>query len=229
VWLRGVHGERSRGASPVTSISRHEPCHAGTVNRDASAVRKDWLTDVPVGDAPLVGLRVLEPGNFIAGPFTTRLFADFGAEVNKIERPDGGDELRGWRRPRGATPRCCCAPSRGTRSPSHSTCAPTRSGDIALSAGAARRRRRGELPARHARTLGSRARPDEPHQPRCRPGADLRVGQTGPLPRPCGLGRRRPGVRRPASGHRVSGSTAGTPGSADRGHDCRAVRRAGAR
>lgn len=56
-----------------------------------------------MADAPLTGLRVLELGSFIAGPFTTRLFADFGAEVIKIERPDGGDELRGWRRPRGET------------------------------------------------------------------------------------------------------------------------------
>lgn len=60
---------------------------------------------VPVtsGDAPLTGFRVLELGNFIAGPFATRIFADFGAEVIKIERPGAGDELRGWRRTRGET------------------------------------------------------------------------------------------------------------------------------
>ncbi|MCR3721901.1 MULTISPECIES: CaiB/BaiF CoA transferase family protein [Prauserella salsuginis group] len=54
-------------------------------------------------DAPLTGIRVLELGNFIAAPFATRLFADFGAEVIKIERPGTGDELRGWRRARGDT------------------------------------------------------------------------------------------------------------------------------
>ena len=52
---------------------------------------------------PLDGITVLELGNFIAAPFATRLLADFGAEVIKIERPDGGDELRGWRRSRGTT------------------------------------------------------------------------------------------------------------------------------
>lgn len=49
----------------------------------------------------LDGVRVLELGNFIAAPFATRLLADFGAEVIKIETPGTGDELRNWRRQRG--------------------------------------------------------------------------------------------------------------------------------
>lgn len=52
---------------------------------------------------PLQGIRVLELGSFIAGPFAGRIFGDFGAEVIKIEKPDGGDELRDWRKTRGAT------------------------------------------------------------------------------------------------------------------------------
>lgn len=44
----------------------------------------------------LTGIRVIEFGNFIAGPFLTRLFADFGAEVIKIELPGQGDPLRKW-------------------------------------------------------------------------------------------------------------------------------------
>lgn len=52
---------------------------------------------------PLEGIRVLELGNFIAAPFAARIFGDFGAEVIKIEKPAGGDELRDWRKTRGAT------------------------------------------------------------------------------------------------------------------------------
>ena len=46
---------------------------------------------------PLAGLKVLELGQLIAGPFAAKTLADFGAEVIKIESPDGGDPLRGWR------------------------------------------------------------------------------------------------------------------------------------
>jgi crotonobetainyl-CoA:carnitine CoA-transferase CaiB-like acyl-CoA transferase len=52
---------------------------------------------------PLRGIRVLELGSFIAAPFAARLFGDFGAEVIKIEKPEGGDELRDWRKTRGTT------------------------------------------------------------------------------------------------------------------------------
>jgi crotonobetainyl-CoA:carnitine CoA-transferase CaiB-like acyl-CoA transferase len=44
---------------------------------------------------PLVGLKVVELGAYIAGPFCTRLLADLGAEVIKVEAP-GGDPIRGW-------------------------------------------------------------------------------------------------------------------------------------
>jgi formyl-CoA transferase len=45
---------------------------------------------------PLADLRVLELGTLIAGPFAGRWFADFGADVIKIEHPAGGDPLRLW-------------------------------------------------------------------------------------------------------------------------------------
>ena len=47
---------------------------------------------------PLEGVRVLELGNMIAAPFCTRILAEFGAEVIKIEDPKGGDQLRNWRK-----------------------------------------------------------------------------------------------------------------------------------
>jgi len=45
---------------------------------------------------PLAGVRVLEFGQIAAGPFTGSLLADLGADVVKIERPDGGDGMRSW-------------------------------------------------------------------------------------------------------------------------------------
>ena len=47
---------------------------------------------------PLAGIKVIELGTLIAGPFCARLLAEFGAEVIKIETPDDGDPLRKWRK-----------------------------------------------------------------------------------------------------------------------------------
>jgi len=47
---------------------------------------------------PLAGVKVLELGTLIAGPFAARFLAEFGAEVIKIEDPKGGDPLRKWRK-----------------------------------------------------------------------------------------------------------------------------------
>jgi formyl-CoA transferase len=47
---------------------------------------------------PLGGLRVLELGQLVAGPFAGALLAGFGAEVIKIEPPGAGDPLRRWRK-----------------------------------------------------------------------------------------------------------------------------------
>jgi len=51
-------------------------------------------TDMP----PLKDLNVIELGTLIAGPFCARILAEFGANVIKIESPDGGDPLRQWRK-----------------------------------------------------------------------------------------------------------------------------------
>ncbi|WP_374602952.1 CaiB/BaiF CoA transferase family protein [Niveibacterium sp.] len=47
---------------------------------------------------PLQGVKVVEFGTLIAGPFCARVLAEFGAEVIKVESPDGGDPLRQWRK-----------------------------------------------------------------------------------------------------------------------------------
>jgi formyl-CoA transferase len=47
---------------------------------------------------PLAGVKVVELGQLIAGPFAGKTLADFGAHVVKIEPPGEGDPLRKWRR-----------------------------------------------------------------------------------------------------------------------------------
>jgi formyl-CoA transferase len=51
------------------------------------------MTD-PVG--PLAGVRVVECGTLLAGPFCGQLLGDFGAEVIKVEDPGAGDPMRQW-------------------------------------------------------------------------------------------------------------------------------------
>ncbi|MBY0242108.1 MAG: CoA transferase [Burkholderiaceae bacterium] len=46
---------------------------------------------------PLKGIKVLELGTLIAGPFCARMLAEFGAEVIKVEAPGDGDPIRKWR------------------------------------------------------------------------------------------------------------------------------------
>jgi len=56
--------------------------------------------------APLAGLRVIEMGSLIAGPFCGQVLGDFGAEVIKLEDPRAGDPMRQWGRskPQGLSP-----------------------------------------------------------------------------------------------------------------------------
>ncbi|OYX93104.1 MAG: formyl-CoA transferase, partial [Caulobacter sp. 35-67-4] len=56
--------------------------------------------------APLDGLRVIEMGSLIAGPFCGQILGDFGAEVIKLEDPKVGDPMRQWGRskPQGLSP-----------------------------------------------------------------------------------------------------------------------------
>jgi len=49
-----------------------------------------------VSDLPLEGIRVLDLTRILAGPFATMRLGDLGADVVKVENPDGGDDTRGW-------------------------------------------------------------------------------------------------------------------------------------
>jgi len=55
------------------------------------------MTATSEARGPLAGLKVLEMGQLIAGPFAAKTLGDFGAEVIKIEPPGAGDPLRKWR------------------------------------------------------------------------------------------------------------------------------------
>jgi len=57
-------------------------------------------SDRGLSAGPLRGVKVLELGSLIAGPFCAKTLADFGAEVIKVEPPGDGDALRRWRRMR---------------------------------------------------------------------------------------------------------------------------------
>lgn len=66
---------------------------------DAAVVTEAAQRDTS-GPGPLAGLRVLELGMLLAGPFTGRLLGDMGAEIIKIEPPGKPDPLREWGRAR---------------------------------------------------------------------------------------------------------------------------------
>lgn len=58
---------------------------------------------LPMNQRPLDGIRVIEMGSLIAGPFAGKTLGDFGADVIKIEPPSHGDPLRSWRTHDGET------------------------------------------------------------------------------------------------------------------------------
>jgi crotonobetainyl-CoA:carnitine CoA-transferase CaiB-like acyl-CoA transferase len=68
-----------------------------------------------MGDGPLAGLRVVEIGTLVAAPFASRILADFGADVVKVE-PREGDPLRRWRELRAGTSLWWYSQSRNKRS-----------------------------------------------------------------------------------------------------------------
>ena len=101
----------------------------------------------------LAGLKVVEMGQLIAGPFAGKTLGEFGADVIKIEPPGAGDPLRNWRLIKDGTSVWWQVQSRNKRSIALDLRS-TEGQDIARKLIAAGRRADRELPPRHARRLG---------------------------------------------------------------------------
>ena len=56
----------------------------------------DSVTETTRAPGPLAGMRMIELGTLLAGPFAGRLLGDMGAEVVKVEAPGQPDPLREW-------------------------------------------------------------------------------------------------------------------------------------
>src|SRR5262245_6063435 len=87
------------------STTRPTPWHRSSSGASASTSPEVEGAEPPRATStrgPLADLRVVDASTVLAGPSCARYLADFGADVVKVERPDGGDTLRslGWRDPR---------------------------------------------------------------------------------------------------------------------------------
>ncbi len=71
------------------------PIHIESVSLEGETTSTEQSSGPP---GPLAGLRVVEMGQLIAGPFCGQLLGDMGAEIIKIEPPGAGDPMRAWGR-----------------------------------------------------------------------------------------------------------------------------------
>jgi succinyl-CoA:(S)-malate CoA-transferase subunit A len=69
----------------------HPEAGAEATEHDAAEQQSAAATS---GERPLDGIRILDVGNFVSGPYAASVLSEFGAEVFKIEYPVGGDPMR---------------------------------------------------------------------------------------------------------------------------------------
>jgi succinyl-CoA:(S)-malate CoA-transferase subunit A len=75
---------------------RRDSGQASPGAEENSQSKEENPTQNPVGDGerPLDGIRIIDVGNFVSGPYAASVLSEFGAEVYKIEYPIGGDPMR---------------------------------------------------------------------------------------------------------------------------------------
>jgi formyl-CoA transferase len=66
------------------------------VRADEAQLAPDRQSEAGAGPGPLAGVRIIELGQLLAGPFTGRLLGDLGAEIIKVEAPGQPDPMRDW-------------------------------------------------------------------------------------------------------------------------------------
>ena len=124
---------------------------------------------------PLAGIRVIELGTLLAGPFTGRLLGDLGAEIIKVEAPGKPDPIRELGQGALPGPLALVAGAVAQQEVHHAQPPRGKGAGAAAAARRAGRRRDRELPAWYARALEPRLRADVRRQPRHRAGPRLRL------------------------------------------------------
>ena len=182
-------------------------------------------------EGPLAGVRVIELGQLLAGPFCGQLLGDFGAEVIKVEPPGAGDPMRQWGREKPHGQVAVVAGGRPQQEVGRpATCATPRGQDARPPAGRDQRRADRELPAGHAGALGPRLRAALAEiNPRLVITRVTGFGQTGPYAPRAGFGSIGEAMGGLRYVHRRAGPAAGPGRHLDRRLARRHVRRASAR
>ena len=190
----GARRARHEGARPRGPRRSHRPAarradeeRRGNGMTDAAVAPEARATD---GEGPLAGVRVVELGQLLAGPFTGRLLGDMGAEIIKVEAPGQPDPIREWGKARyqgrslwwpvqSRNKKCVTLNLRAERGQ-----------QLLLELVEAGRRPHRELPPRDARALERRLGAAQRGEPEARPRPDLRLRPDRPV---CRAGRLRVG------------------------------------